>query len=123
MICVAASFSVMGVSQSVFSQRRKDAKFRKRRKELKSERLQRPGRRAFEEPARPHAQTMMPGRQALSVKRKPRLSRQRTADHLSGGKHRSSLGPEAHRFAKFDKVFRFEFAAFNKSAHVVSEQA
>src|SRR6266849_7597605 len=82
-----------------------------RNAKLKTQRLQRPGRRAFEEPARPHSQTMMPGRQTLCVQRKPRLPRQRTADHFSGSEHRSSLGAEADRFAKLDKMFRLKFAA------------
>src|SRR5712692_9202248 len=91
--------------------------------QLKTQRLQRPGRGAFEEPARPHSQTMMPRWQALSVKRKPRLPRQRTADHLARRNHGGSFRAEAYRFAKFDKMFRFKFVALDKSAHIGSQQA
>src|SRR5438552_16511861 len=66
---------------------------------------------------------MMPGRQAWRVQLKPGLPRQRTADHFSGSKDRSPLSAEADRFTKFDKMFRFEFAAFDESTHIGSQQA
>src|SRR6266404_1432172 len=81
-ICFAISFSVMG-GHIYLTQRRKGAK----NKPLESQWLQRPGLGAFEEPARAHTQTMVPGRQPRGIHREASLPGERTADHLAGREH------------------------------------
>src|SRR6266850_4763998 len=100
---VAISFSVMGSPDS-FSQRRKE-KTQGAKKTLKPEWLQRPRLRAFEEPARADAQTMMPGRQPRSVHRETRLAGERTADYFAGREHCRVLSPEANGLSQFDETF------------------
>src|SRR5260370_6396953 len=78
---------------------------KKNRRKSKSQRLQWPWRGAFEEPARAHAQAMMPGRQTRSVHRKSRLPRQWPADYFASGQNCRAFSPQADRFAKFDEVF------------------
>src|SRR5258706_4879236 len=104
-----------------FTQRRQE-KRKAQRKSLKTQWLQRPGRRAFEEPAGSHSQTMMPGRQPGGVHCETRLTGERTADYLARREHGGVFGPQADSLSEFNETFGLQRIAGDECAHVASAQ-
>src|SRR5437762_12825864 len=89
-----------------------------RKENSKSQRLQRPRRRAFEEPACADAQAMMPGRQSRRVHCEARLARQRTAHYFAAGQNCCVFRSQAYGFTELNEVLRFQFATIQERLNV-----
>ncbi len=65
---------------------------------------------------------MLPRREARSVEREARLSRQRAINHSAARQHRRALRAEADRFSKFGEMLRAGHAPVEECLHVAGDQ-
>src|SRR6185503_945567 len=76
----------------------------------------------LEEPARSHAQTVMPCWQSRCVQRESRLSRERSTKCFSAREYCCSFRPETDCLAQLFEMLRVHFVTFHVSLDVASRQ-